>query len=455
MSYSLECVEAGSGLTHAAPTFSLSEEIEDSAWNQYLEQHACGQFQQSTLWANVKAAEGWSVLRIKLFKAGELAGGAQILYRKSRLGGIGYVPKGPVVTNDSDMKEMLALVQRAACDHRLQALIVQAPDFWRGDPEVFRENGGQRECLMDIIQATLAIDLERPTEKIWSEMRRETRRRIKLAERGGVTIREANEGEIGLFFNLMLESCRHQGTRPNPANAEGMGNLWKAFRSGSAARMTFAVAEGVIVAGSFSIVFGNRLTMWRKGWRDMGPELNPNRLLYWETIEWAHRQGLKWCDFGSLNRAVADALIGGYSMPPEGTKGRDAFHLSFGGKPFLLPRPYVFIANPALPRVSCDCCVRRLRLVKEKPAAGARHKVDGAVKESKPVPWKAVWLPDSDLAEWDEYVSTAPGGTIFHTSGWRSVLKGSFPQMEGQFLALRSEEDGRLEGGIPVYHVRY
>jgi lipid II:glycine glycyltransferase (peptidoglycan interpeptide bridge formation enzyme) len=333
---------------HPVHSWSLSEEVEDSEWNRYLEQHPCGQFQQSTVWASVKAAEGWSVLRIKLFREGKLAGGAQILCRKSPVGRIGYVAKGPVVTGDSDMREMLARVQAVARDRSIQALIVQAPDFWQGDPGVFLDNGGQHECLMDIIQATLSVDLARPVEMIRSEMRSETRRQIKLAEHGGITIREAGESEIDLFFDLMLESCRRQQVHPNPASAQGLKDLWSAFGGHRGARLTFAVAEDEVIAGLFSMVFGNRLTLWRKGWHDAYRGLNPNRLLYSETIEWGCRQGLKWCDFVSLNRAVADALIGGHPMPSEGVRGRDAFHLSFGGKPFLLPLPYIFFSKPAL-----------------------------------------------------------------------------------------------------------
>ncbi len=340
-------VETLADRSHAIHSWSLSEEIEDSEWNQYLEQHLCGQFQQSTFWANFKAADGWSVLRIKLLREGKLEGGAQLLYRKSRAGKIGYVAKGPVVSNDSDMKAMLARVQAVGRDRSLRALVIQAPDFWQGGSAVFLENGGQPERLMDVIQATLSVDLARPIEVIRSEMSTETRRQIKLAERQGIGIREGAESEIDLFFDLMLESCRRQQCDPNPASAQGLRDLWSAFRGRGCVRMTFAVAEGEVIAGLLSIVFGNRLTIWRKGWRDAYPGLNPNRFLYSETIEWGRQQGLRWCDFGSLNQAVADALIGGHAIPTEGVRGRDTFHLSFGGKPFLLPLPYIFF--PKLP----------------------------------------------------------------------------------------------------------
>src|SRR5262245_2550759 len=87
--------------------WTISETLVNPDWDEYLLAHPCGQFQQSTLWARVKAAEGWSVARIELRQAGRLAGGAQILHRRSRLGRFGYVAKGPIVSDASGMRQML------------------------------------------------------------------------------------------------------------------------------------------------------------------------------------------------------------------------------------------------------------------------------------------------------------------------------------------------------------
>jgi hypothetical protein len=323
-------------------SWTISETLVDPGWDEYLLAHSCGQFQQSTLWAKVKAAEGWSVARIELRQAGRLAGGAQILYRRSRLGRFGYVAKGPVVSDASGMRQMLDQVGAVVRKLGLKAVVIQGPDFWPGDPSIFSEGGGQRECLMGVIDATLAVDLEKPIETLRSEMDRHTRQSVRQASERGITVREGDDRDIELFFELMLESCRRQQTNPNPANAQRLRELWRAFHDGRTdARLTFAVADGKEIAGLFCLVFGNRLSIWKKGWRNVDSRLKPNHLLYAEAIEWGKKRGLKWCDFGSLDRSIAEALSTGRPVPPEHNSGRDTFHISFGGRPFLFPVPYI------------------------------------------------------------------------------------------------------------------
>src|SRR5689334_11430067 len=75
-----------------------SHGLEDADWDTFLQRSPLGQFQQSSIWAQAKASEGWSPVRILLTVGQNLVGGFQLLWKRSRLGRIGYVSKGPVVT---------------------------------------------------------------------------------------------------------------------------------------------------------------------------------------------------------------------------------------------------------------------------------------------------------------------------------------------------------------------
>src|SRR4051812_17228245 len=79
-------------------TASWSPELTDSAWDDFLQGTSLGHFQQSSLWARAKSGQGWRPIRIVLRLDGQIAGGFQILARRSRrFGSVGYIYKGPVV----------------------------------------------------------------------------------------------------------------------------------------------------------------------------------------------------------------------------------------------------------------------------------------------------------------------------------------------------------------------
>src|SRR5262249_30902074 len=104
--------------------------LTNPAWDEFLQQTDLGQFQQSTCWAKAKAAE-WRCERIMLQDESGITGGFQWLWRPTRFGRFGYVPKGPVPRCDASdaWAQLVPLIQQSAVRLDLAALIVQPPDF--------------------------------------------------------------------------------------------------------------------------------------------------------------------------------------------------------------------------------------------------------------------------------------------------------------------------------------
>jgi FemAB-related protein (PEP-CTERM system-associated) len=55
------------------------------------------------------------------------------------------------------------------------------------------------------------------------------------------------------------------------------------------------------------------------------------------------------------------------------------------------------------------------------------------------------------VADWDAFVDTCPDATFFHRAGWREVIERAFGH-DTHFLY--AERDGRIEGVLPLGHVR-
>ena len=60
-------------------------------------------------------------------------------------------------------------------------------------------------------------------------------------------------------------------------------------------------------------------------------------------------------------------------------------------------------------------------------------------------------LDDANTARWDAFVKATPEATFFHTSGWRTVIERAFAH---RCHYLYAERDGRIEGVLPLAHVR-
>ena len=84
------------------PVSTCQEDVQAAAWDEFLGSSPRGQFQQSTGWAQVKAREGWSAVREYLDPTAPRSGGFQLLWKKSRLGRVGYVSKGPVLPEETE-----------------------------------------------------------------------------------------------------------------------------------------------------------------------------------------------------------------------------------------------------------------------------------------------------------------------------------------------------------------
>jgi lipid II:glycine glycyltransferase (peptidoglycan interpeptide bridge formation enzyme) len=285
-----------------------------------------------------------------LREKGRLVGGFQILWRRTRLGPIGYIYKGPVLDSETPeaIQSAVEMVKSTTVGAGLRALVLQAPDSSGINGQMLAEHGFLTNHVLDIIRATLLVDLTRGMDAISSHIRRSTWAEIRKAQRRGITIREGGEQDIPSFFRLMLATCQRQHTHPAPASAEALLAVWCAFHSQNKARLTLAEFEGEPVAGGFCICFGSRVTFWKKGWSGTHRERHPHQLLQHEAVEWACKSGYQFFDFAALRQDIAVTLLKGEELSEDQRKARDFINLSHGDRPVLLPEDRIFVPNHLL-----------------------------------------------------------------------------------------------------------
>lgn len=160
-----------------------------------------------------------------------------------------------------------------------------------------------------------------------------------------MSVREGIREEIGTFCELMLATCKRQAVKPLPSREGSIFALWDAAIAGQHIRLTFAEADGKILAGLVCILFGQTATFWKKGWSSSDGQRHPNEMLMSEGLNWASTNGFKTADFYAFDSAMASAILTGEPLTPEQENSRHVFHMRLGGAPKLLPKATTLIPN--------------------------------------------------------------------------------------------------------------
>jgi hypothetical protein len=345
----LGVVDAHTGGFDVEPTAS----VDRNAWDRFVEGHEFGQFQQSAAWAETKAIDGWNARWLIARANGpdaRIVAGAQVLVKQTRAGAVGFVNKGPLAGAAGTVARAAVARQLVELAHseNLRLLLVQPPDRDADTSAVLESLGFGVDTLLPLITSTLCIDVSKPMADVERQLRKDRRSDIRQAARRNVIVEEGGDSDVPRFFELMVATCRHQQTHPNPGTLAAARALWSAFHRRGQARLTFAQHDGRTVATALFLAFGDRVTIWKVGWDRTVPAAHANSLLAWDGMRWAHARGSRWFDFGAIDRDIAEARVGGTLTVAAIDRRRDVFKLGFGGEAWLLPRPLVYFASPPL-----------------------------------------------------------------------------------------------------------
>lgn len=347
----------GANQTHLVA--SLSREPSDPCWDEFVASHPLGHYQQSSSWAMAKKLQGWERIRVLLSRDNFVVSGFQILTKPSRFGRVGYLSKGPVCedNNDAVLAATLRLLTACVAKFKIRALICQPPDVSLALTEMLTKRGFRPFLPYLVNEATLIADLQGGINSLESRMNATARNVVRQAKRKGITIREGNRGDLGTFFQLMLHTCARQGVLPNPPSIRELTHYWDVLHQTGLARLSFAEFAGVPIAGAFCIPFGHRCTFRKKGWNGLHRDKYPNDAVVYEAMAWAQHQGLKWFDFGDVDRTLAEAILDGKELTEDQRRSPHLFHLRFGGRPMRLPRATIYLANPVF-RCAYELAIR-------------------------------------------------------------------------------------------------
>lgn len=362
---------------------------DDAAWDRFVSVAPSGSFPQLTAWAEASAAKGWTAIRVVADAPGGPVG-AQVLLHRMRPGPFqrGYATRGPIAAtvDRPALAAFTGALQRAAGRHRLSHVVID-PELEPGEVERWLEELGWRRLPTPIqIDQTRIIDLTRPEERLWSDLRSSCRWSVNKARRSGFTVHDEGEGGLDAFGDLYLETARRVGFEANAAYRE----TFLAFQRRDLGRLLVARdADGRPAATLMLLACGDRVIERYGASSSAGAAGRANYLVKWEAIRSSRERGMRRYDMWGTEGA-----------------GLAEFKASFGGDERRYIGAWELVTNRLVHRGFAG--LARIR--------GRRAAPPGTVAVPRAV--HVVDVSTSPPPDWDDRAVSVRGGHVMQGTAW-------------------------------------
>ncbi|RDH77695.1 peptidoglycan bridge formation glycyltransferase FemA/FemB family protein [Mycolicibacterium moriokaense] len=304
----------------------------------------------------MRRSAGFEPLYVFIRRDRDLVAGALVMgQRLPVVGEVGYVPYGPVISDDADRGGVITEITAALSGLALRTikmLFIQPP-LGGDDISLELQRRGFRPSGAGIAPvASLRLDLARCEEDLRAGLRKRLRTWTRSWPKRGVHVRRGTQDDIALFARLHAATAVHQGFEP--LTYDYLATLYEVLSPLGHVELFIGEINGRPVAGRLYSSCGGVLKLRFAGMdRDEeATRLSVPAAVEWETIRWAKANGYRWFDFGGIKDSAVAILESEGSSSPD-LRSIDAFKATFGGTPFRYPTP-VEIISPRLIRAGYD-----------------------------------------------------------------------------------------------------
>ena len=312
----------------------------DDSWEAYVRANERATYLQTAAWSSVKAATGWSSVRM-----GDVAGvrgenstfGARILTRPIPMlpWRFAYAPRGPLV----DSVSMRALLEWSAGIRMAAfkgaplagtAIIRMDPEIEAGTELAVEGEDGTTHALLPIEtfldqvgwrrahdmqpRRTRIVDLTQDEAALLADLRKKWRQYVNKARSTGIVVRDVDPAvetnAFDRFYAVMREVSKR--TALPLRSAATFRQVWEAFAPTGESRLLFAEKDGEVQAVLLLVRCGTRVVEPYGGMTEAGAESRANYLLKWEAIRSSKEQGATSYDMWGLIGSGIDHFKAGF-----------------------------------------------------------------------------------------------------------------------------------------------
>jgi peptidoglycan pentaglycine glycine transferase (the first glycine) len=262
---------------------------------------------QSYGWGEVKRASGWQPLRLLVEdEDGRVRAACSILKTQPARGiaPLLYAPRGPVLDygDGAALQALIDEISRRAgkafmlkCDPPIEA---------RSDAVTALENAGFQRVSSGAFggvqpTAVMVLDLSPGLDKVFEGFKSKWRYNIRLAERKGVSVREASRDDIPAFYEILQETARRD--RFVVRARSYFEKMWDELEPRGMLKMFMADFQGGPIAGILLTAMGERVIYNYGASSNEHRNVMPNHLIQWTAIRWAAEHGYRIYDFRGVS----------------------------------------------------------------------------------------------------------------------------------------------------------
>lgn len=269
-----------------------------------------------------------------------------------------YISKGPVLDygNEPVFLEVLDTLESRARDLgavwlKIDPDVVVATGIPGGPEERTRALGQRiRAALKDRgwrfsdaqvqFRNTINFDLRRTEDELLMTMSSNTRRKIRVAEKKGVTVRAACLDDLTILYQLYRATAARDGFLIR--TFDYYKRAWQDFMQAGLAHALIAEYQGEPIAHVILFHFGATCWYFYGASGNRERQRMPNYSLQWEAIKWARAQGYAVYDMWGAPDVFdeSDGLWGVYQFK-RGFRGQVLRHI---GAWDYAPRPWLYEA---------------------------------------------------------------------------------------------------------------
>jgi len=290
------------------------QEITDrEQWDSFVSRARTGHLMQSYQWGELMKRDGHRIARVGVLEEGKLVAAAlAVIFSLPYVQAPWlYVLRGPVVDDSTSPALPLLINELHRIAQQKHAVLLKVePHVEEGAPgwqKVLRPLGFQANPIPTHVRRSWLLDITVPEQKLLAGMKRSWRYNIKVAERGGIQVKQASTPEeLAAFYSVYQQTSQRDDFTILPL--KHYSDILELF--GSDAALFLAEHEGETLVGHLLIRYGDWCWDMFGATSESHRNLKPGYLLHWKTFLWAKAQGCAVYDF----RGIPEILEPGEEM---------------------------------------------------------------------------------------------------------------------------------------------
>jgi lipid II:glycine glycyltransferase (peptidoglycan interpeptide bridge formation enzyme) len=334
-------------------TITIQEIADQEQWNNFLTSHPRGHVHQSYEWGELNRYQGRSIYRLGALEGGRMVASMLLtvspvplpLPVSKLLPHWLYCLRGPTVEH-ADSPALAALIKHAEeIAQQERAVILRLePNVADDDPDMdawitsYHASGFRSNPYALYPRRSWVLDIRPGIEDLLANFKMTWRQNVRVAERKGVIVREAqSDADFDAYYSLMEITSKRDSFLL--LSKDYHKEILRQFAGKNDAVLYLAEHEGEVIAAKMLIRFGDWCWDLYGASSNNKRNLKPTYLLQYRCFEWAKARGCSYFDF----RAIPEVL-----EPGEEMWGVYEFKKGFGGFPRLNIPTQDYVVRPLI-----------------------------------------------------------------------------------------------------------